>query len=73
MRGAHECHVMSLRASAKPLTPPRSWETRPRPKSPKDGDKKGMTTDEWIKMHLRRAPERDEEWVRRALVLQGRA
>ena len=41
--------------------------------SPKDGDKKLMTTDEWIKMHLRRAPERDEEWVRRALVLQGRA
>ena len=31
-----------------------------------------MTTDEWIQMHLRRAPERDEEWVRRALVLQGR-
>jgi len=32
-----------------------------------------MTTDEWLRMHLRRAPERDEEWVRRALVLQGRA
>lgn len=32
-----------------------------------------MTTEEWLQMHLRRAPERDEEWVRRALVLQGRA
>ncbi|BDD73155.1 hypothetical protein GCM10023177_60290 [Streptomyces violaceoruber] len=32
-----------------------------------------MSTDEWLRMHLRRAPERDEEWVRRALVLQGRA
>jgi hypothetical protein len=32
-----------------------------------------MTTEEWLRMHLRRAPERDEEWVRRALVLQGRA
>ncbi len=32
-----------------------------------------MTTEEWIRLHLRRAPERDEEWVRRALVLQGRA
>lgn len=32
-----------------------------------------MTTDEWLRMHLRRAPERDEEWVRRALVLHGRA
>lgn len=32
-----------------------------------------MSTDEWLRMHLRRAPERDEEWVRCALVLQGRA
>ncbi|CQR62865.1 hypothetical protein [Streptomyces leeuwenhoekii] len=36
-------------------------------------ERKIMTTEEWIQMHLRRAPERDEEWVRRALVLQGRA
>lgn len=36
-------------------------------------EKTVMTTEEWIQMHLRRAPERDEEWVRRALVLQGRA
>ncbi|MFD9816078.1 hypothetical protein [Streptomyces sp. NPDC059080] len=28
--------------------------------------------DEWMKRHLARAPERDEEWVRRALLLQGR-
>ncbi|CAL9517137.1 hypothetical protein SUDANB108_03786 [Streptomyces sp. enrichment culture] len=35
-------------------------------------EQKVMTTEEWIHMHLRRAPERDEEWVRRALVLQGR-
>ncbi len=32
-----------------------------------------MSTDEWLRMHLRRAPERNEEWVRRALLLQGRA
>lgn len=32
-----------------------------------------MSTDEWLRMHLRRAPERDEEWVRCALVLQERA
>jgi hypothetical protein len=32
-----------------------------------------MTKDEWIAKHLRRAPARDEEWVRRLLVLQGRA
>jgi len=32
-----------------------------------------MTKDEWIKEHLRRAPARDDEWVRRLLVLQGRA
>ncbi len=32
-----------------------------------------MSTEEWMRMHLRRAPERDAEWVRRALVLQGRA
>lgn len=36
-------------------------------------DREVMTTDEWLRMHLRRAPERDQEWVRRALVLQGRA
>ncbi|WP_225638240.1 hypothetical protein [Streptomyces solaniscabiei] len=35
-------------------------------------ERKAMTTEEWIQMHLRRAPERDEEWVRWALVLQGR-
>lgn len=29
VRGAHECHVMSLRASAKPLMPHQSWKTRP--------------------------------------------
>ncbi|GAA5057273.1 hypothetical protein GCM10023336_30950 [Streptomyces similanensis] len=44
-----------------------------RPQSRKDtGKSKVMSTDEWIQMHLRRAPERDEEWVRRSLVLQGR-
>jgi hypothetical protein len=32
-----------------------------------------MTKDEWIAKHLRRAPVRDEEWVRRLHVLQGRA
>ena len=26
----------------------------------------------WLKKHLARAPERDEEWIRRAMVLQGR-
>jgi hypothetical protein len=26
----------------------------------------------WLKRHLARAPERDEEWVRRVLLLQGR-
>ncbi|MYR41601.1 hypothetical protein [Streptomyces sp. SID5910] len=35
-------------------------------------ERKVMTTEEWIQMHLRRAPERDEEWIRRALMLQGR-
>ena len=32
-----------------------------------------MTKDEWIAKHLRRAPVRDDEWVHRLLVLQGRA
>jgi hypothetical protein len=32
-----------------------------------------MTKDEWIAKHLRHAPARDEEWVHRLLVLQGRA
>lgn len=36
-------------------------------------ERKIMTTEEWIQLHLRQAPERDEEWVRRALVLHGRA
>ncbi|MFE1198624.1 hypothetical protein ACFW6E_38745 [Streptomyces olivaceoviridis] len=36
-------------------------------------ERKVMTTEEWIQLHLRRAPKRDEKWVRRALVLQGRA
>ncbi|MFJ8546937.1 hypothetical protein ACIRFH_34180 [Streptomyces sp. NPDC093586] len=35
-------------------------------------ERKVMTTQEGIQLHLRRAPERDEEWVRRALVLRGR-
>lgn len=26
----------------------------------------------WLKRHLARAPERDEEWIRRALLLQGK-
>ncbi|MFI7295464.1 hypothetical protein [Streptomyces sp. NPDC050121] len=32
-----------------------------------------MTKDEWIAKHLRRAPVRDDEWVHRLLVLQGRS
>lgn len=32
-----------------------------------------MSTDEWMRMHLRRAPERDQEWVRRVLILHGKA
>ncbi|MFF0793900.1 hypothetical protein [Streptomyces spiralis] len=53
--------------------PPMSKDVK-RPPSRKDAVKqKVMTTDEWIQMHLRRAPERDAEWVRRALVSQGRA
>jgi hypothetical protein len=39
----------------------------------KTAEREVMTTDEWLRMHLRRAPERDEDWVRRALILQGRA
>lgn len=38
-----------------------------------DARKSVMTKDEWIAKHLRRAPARDDEWVRRLLVLQGRA
>ncbi|MGW1670319.1 hypothetical protein [Streptomyces sp. NPDC002324] len=32
-----------------------------------------MSKDEWIAKHLRRAPTRDDEWVHRLRVLQGRA
>ncbi len=35
--------------------------------------KPAMSKDEWIAKHLRHAPARDDEWVRRLLVLQGRA
>ncbi|MFI6335892.1 hypothetical protein [Streptomyces sp. NPDC050535] len=42
-------------------------------KSPQQVRKSVMTKDEWIAKHLRRAPARDEQWVRRLLVLQGRA
>lgn len=28
--------------------------------------------DAWLRRHLARAPQRDEEWIRRALLLQGR-
>jgi hypothetical protein len=31
-----------------------------------------MTKEEWIAKHLRQAPARDEQWVQRLLVLQGR-
>ncbi len=41
-------------------------------KTEQEPRKSVMTKDEWIAKHLRRAPVRDEEWVRRLLVLQGR-
>ncbi|CAM5588521.1 hypothetical protein [Streptomyces griseorubiginosus] len=44
--------------------------TRTAEKTPR---KTVMTKDEWIAQHLRRAPVRDEEWVQRLLVLQGKA
>ncbi|MGW2875931.1 hypothetical protein ACWDBP_06445 [Streptomyces sp. NPDC001233] len=46
--------------------------TKPRTRRLMTQDDSEAREAEWLRRHLARAPERDEEWIRRALLLQGK-